>query len=130
MTTTGRLMVCALLSAAGLASGAVYAEITRTPLQKSDVPDANYVAMTVLAEIPAGSSVGRHTHPGAEMDYVVEGEGVLKIDGQPDRPFKAGDSFMIETGKVHDAIIGGGKPAKIVATYVVEKGKPLTTPAP
>ena len=56
--------------------------IKRTPLQKLDFP-AGYNTVTAIAEIPAGGAAGRHTHPGAETGYVLEGELELLIDGQP-----------------------------------------------
>ena len=52
------------------------------------------------------------------------------IDGQPPRQVKAGESFVIQAGVVHDAHNNGTSPIKLVGVYVVEKGKPLATPAP
>jgi quercetin dioxygenase-like cupin family protein len=60
----------------------------------------------------------------------MEGASTLEIDGEAPRTLKAGDSCTIAAGKVHDAKANGDKPAKVLATYVVEKGKPLATPAP
>lgn len=68
--------------------------IKRTPLQKTDFPDG-YTTITGLAEIQPGVSAGRHTHPGIETGYVLEGETVMSIDGEPDRTMKAGDSYTI-----------------------------------
>ena len=103
--------------------------IKRTVLQKIDVPGTNYEVLFVLAEIPAKGATGRHTHPGPETGTLLEGETVLKIDGQPDRSVKPGESWQVAAGVVHDAIVGD-KAAKIIVSYTVEKGKPPTTPAP
>ena len=59
----------------------------------------------------------------------MEGEGELRVDGEDPRRVKAGESFVIPAGTVHDAINVGGGPLKLVGVYVVEKGKPLATPA-
>ena len=101
--------------------------IKRTPLQKTDFPDG-YTTVTGLAEIQPGVAAGRHVHPGIETGYVLEGETVLSVDGQPDRTLRAGDSFTIPAGVPHDARVVGNKPAKVLAIYVVERGKPLATP--
>ena len=103
--------------------------IKRTLLQRIDVPGSNREAVTAIAEVAAGASAGRHTHPGVETSYVMEGSATLLIDGQPPRLLKAGDSFTIPNEKVHDAKVEGNTPLKVLTTYVVEKGKPLATPA-
>ncbi|WP_407118549.1 cupin domain-containing protein [Bradyrhizobium sp. LMG 9283] len=103
--------------------------IKRTPLQKIDFPDG-YTTVTAIAEVPAGGAAGRHTHPGIETGYVLEGELDLLIDGQPDKRLKAGDSYQIPAGAVHDAKTHGDKPLKVLGVYVVDKTKPLASPAP
>ncbi len=103
--------------------------IKRTILQKFDVPGTNHETLIGTAEIVADAMIGRHTHPGPESGYLLDGEMVLMIEGQPDRTLKAGDSYQIPTGAIHDGR-SGPKGAKVIATYVVEKGKPLATPAP
>ena len=102
--------------------------IKRTPLQKVDFP-AGYNTVTAIAEIPAGGAAGRHTHPGAETGYVLEGELVLMIEGQPPKTLKAGESYQIPEGAVHDAK-AGDKPFKVLGVYVVKAGEPLAKPAP
>jgi quercetin dioxygenase-like cupin family protein len=101
--------------------------IKRTPLQKTDFPDG-YTTVTGLAEIQPGISAGRHVHPGIETGYVLEGETVLSVDGQPDRTMKAGDSYTIPEGVPHDARAVGEAPVKVLGIYIVERGKPLATP--
>jgi len=102
--------------------------IKRTPLQKLDFP-AGYNTITAIAEVPAGGAAGRHTHPGAETGYVLEGELELVIDGQPPMKIKAGESYQIPEGAVHDAK-AGDKPFKVLGVYVIKAGEPLAKPAP
>ena len=103
--------------------------IKRTPLQKFDVPGTNYETVVASAEVVANVLIGRHSHPGPESGYVLEGELTLLVDGQPPLPLKAGQSYHVPAGTIHDAKTGAAG-AKVLATYVVEKGKPLVTPAP
>ena len=103
--------------------------IKRTPLQKLDFP-AGYNTVTAIAELPAGAAAGRHTHPGAETGYVLEGELELLIDGQPPKKLKAGESYQIPEGAVHDAKASGDKAMKVLGVYVVKAGEPLAKPAP
>ncbi|MBL8523211.1 MAG: cupin domain-containing protein [Betaproteobacteria bacterium] len=102
--------------------------IKRTLLQKGDV-DATREVVLGMAEIPAGGAAGRHTHNGPETGYILEGSAMMEIEGEVPKMLKAGDSYFIPAGKVHDAKAHGGA-TKVLATYVVEKGKPLATPAP
>lgn len=102
--------------------------IKRTPLQKLDVPGDNYEVITGLAEIAPNVNIGRHKHPGAETGYVLEGELTLLVDGQPPLALKTGESYKVPPGAIHDAR-SGKSPAKVLAVYIVEKGKPLATPA-
>jgi len=102
--------------------------IKRTPLQKVEFPDG-YVTVTGLAELPPGAAAGRHTHPGIETGYVLEGELNLEIDGQPAKLLKPGDSYQIPAGAVHDAKVHGDKSMKVLGVYVVDKTKPLASPA-
>jgi quercetin dioxygenase-like cupin family protein len=103
--------------------------IKRTPLQKFDVPGTNYETVIGIAEIVPNVNIGRHTHPGPESGFMLEGEMTLLVDGQPPLPLRAGQSYQVPPGAVHDAKTGPAG-AKVIATYVVEKGKPLASPAP
>jgi quercetin dioxygenase-like cupin family protein len=103
--------------------------IKRTPLQKFDVPGTNYETVIGIAEIAPNVNIGRHTHPGPESGYMLEGEMTLLVDGEPPLPVKAGQSYKVPPGATHDAKTGPAG-AKVIATYVVEKGKPLASPAP
>jgi quercetin dioxygenase-like cupin family protein len=102
--------------------------IKRTILQRTDV-GGGQEAVLGLAEIAPGGATGRHSHPGVETGYVLEGSATLVIDGEPPVAMQAGTSYLIAAGKVHDARNTGNVPVKVLATYVVEKGKPLATPA-
>jgi len=103
--------------------------IKRTPLQKFDVPGTNYETVIGIAEIVANVNIGRHTHPGPESGYMLDGDMTLLVEGQQPLVVKTGDSYKVPPGAVHDAKTGE-KGAKVIATYVVEKGKPLASPAP
>jgi quercetin dioxygenase-like cupin family protein len=81
--------------------------VTRNILSQSDGPTPGYVTMLVVAEIDAGVAVARHTHPGVESAYVLEGGFELPIEGQPTRMLKPGDGFQIPPATPH----AGGKAA-------------------
>lgn len=102
--------------------------IKRTPLQRFEVPGTLYETVIGIAEIAPSVAIGRHTHPGPESGYVMAGSFELLIDGQAPRLLKAGDSYQVPAGAVHDAK-AGPEGAKVIATYVVQKGQPLATPA-
>jgi len=103
--------------------------VTRKILSQTDGPTPGYVTLLVEATIEAGVPVGRHTHPGIESAYVLEGGFELPVQGQPTRTIKAGDGFQIPPETPH----AGGKPgdarSRILITYIVVKGKPLASPA-
>ena len=103
--------------------------IQRTVVERSDVSVPGREAVIVHVEIAPGGRAGRHTHPGEEISYVLEGTGELLIDGKPARALKAGDGFVVPAGAIHDARNTGTQPLKVVAIYLVEKGKPMATPA-
>jgi quercetin dioxygenase-like cupin family protein len=102
---------------------------SRTTLQTVDFPPG-YETVSVIAELQPGRCTGRHTHPGAESAYVLEGEAVAKFDTKPDQLLKAGQPLQFAPGLVHDVCNYSGKPFKALAHYIVEKGKPLASPAP
>ena len=120
--------IAAEVSAQG-AAPAPTSGVTRKILSQTDGPLPGYVTLLVEATIEPGVSVGRHTHPGIESAYVLEGGFELPIQGQPTRVIKAGDGFQIPPETPH----AGGKPgtvkSRVLVTYVVEKAKPLASPA-
>lgn len=102
--------------------------IKRIPLQKFDVPGTIYETVIGIAEIAPNVSIGRHMHPGPESGYVMEGGFELLVDGEAPRMLKGGDSYKVPPRTVHDAKTGP-EGAKVIATYVVEKGQPLASPS-
>jgi quercetin dioxygenase-like cupin family protein len=115
--------------AAFVCTGSAFAEgIKRTPLQKIDFPEG-YTTVTGIAEVPVGGAAGRHTHPGIETGYVLDGEADLIIDGKPTLHLKPGDSYTVPAGAIHDAKVTGNKPLKVLGIYIVDKTKPLASPA-
>ena len=101
----------------------------RKILHQEDLAVApGYDAVQALGIIPPGGREGKHTHPGLMLGYVVEGDLTMEIEGKPTVTYKTGESFVIEPGAVHEGINNGKVPYKAVVTYIVPKGKPLTTP--
>ncbi len=120
-------------TALAIAAGTLLAQasgLTRTMVGRGDVSVPGREAVVARVEVAPGAKAGRHTHPGDEISYVIEGTAQLLIDGQPPRTVKAGESFIIPAGVVHDAHNDSDAPIKLVGVYVVEKGKPLASPAP
>lgn len=104
--------------------------LQRTLVGRADVSIPGHEAVVARVEVAPGAKAGRHTHPGDEISYVLEGEATLLIDGQPPRIIKAGESFVVPAGVVHDAHNDGAVPTRLVGVYVVQKGQPLASPAP
>jgi len=126
---------CALCALGGLsatdagAQGTQTAGLKRSILSRVDGPTPGYETIEAKVEIPAGSVVARHTHFGVETGYVIDGELNLVIEGVGEKKMAAGEGFQIPTGVPHGGK-NGDKPVTLVSVYVVEKGKPLATPAP
>lgn len=104
--------------------------LSRTMVGKADVSVPGREAVVAKVEVAPGSRAGRHTHPGDEISYISEGEVDLLIDGQSPRTLKAGETFVVPAGVIHDAHNASNGTVKLIGVYVVEKGKPLATPAP
>jgi quercetin dioxygenase-like cupin family protein len=103
--------------------------VNRKILSQTDGPMPGYVTICVEAEIEAGVTVARHTHPGVESAYILEGGLEVPIEGQPTRMMKPGDAFTVPPMTPHAGGKNGDKKTRIVSTYIVEKGKPLASPA-
>jgi len=101
--------------------------VKRTILRRVDVPNSNYEVVLVSVNVPANTSVGKHTHPGTVVGYVIEGEYTMLIEGRPPQTLKPGESLEVPSGVVHDER-SASKPARLLAVFTVEKGKPLATP--
>jgi len=102
--------------------------IKRTPLQKTEHPDGHFTYLMMI-EVAPNATVPRHTHPGIESSYILEGELDLVIEGKPPTRFKAGDSFTVPANTVHGGKTGA-QTVKLIGTFVVDKTKPIATPAP
>lgn len=132
LTAAAGVLVGVLVSVLGMRSlSAQQTGIQRVLILRTDVAASQLPTEAVLgtAEIPAGTAAGRHTHPGLEIGYVLNGEARLEIEGEAPRNLKAGDGYLIPAGKAHDAKVTSSQAAKVVAFYLVEKGKPLSAPA-
>jgi quercetin dioxygenase-like cupin family protein len=106
------------------------APFRRTMLQQADLSTPGREVVQAVAEIDPGAQSGRHTHPGEEAGYVLAGPMVLEIDGNPGRVLQTGEVFLIPRGTVHNAVNKGSGVAKVLATYIIDKGQPVATPAP
>jgi quercetin dioxygenase-like cupin family protein len=104
------------------------APFKRTVLQQGDLSAPGREAVMALAEIQPAAAVGRHTHPGEEIAYVLAGPVIVEIDGKPAKTYQTGEVFLIPASAIHNARNPGTAVAKVVATYVIEKGKPVATP--
>jgi quercetin dioxygenase-like cupin family protein len=102
--------------------------IKRTPLQKIEFPGDKMMSVMALIEVVPNGLVERHVHDGVELLYVIEGTIDLTVDGSPTRQMKAGDSAMNKPGMPHMAKAGPNG-ARIIGTFIVDKDKPLATPA-
>jgi quercetin dioxygenase-like cupin family protein len=122
----GAVTIAAALAAVSYAQQPGF---TRKLLQDQELTAHDRHAVQVIAEFIPGGAAGRHTHPGEELGYVMEGTLQLEVDGQPPRTLKAGEVFFVPAGTVHDGKNVGSGPAKVLATYVVEKGKPVASAA-
>ena len=101
--------------------------IKRTELQRHDLSIAGREAVQVRIDFDAGAGFPRHTHPGEEIIYVIEGTLEYQVEGQAPVTLKAGGALFIPAGTIHSAKnVGTGNAAEL-GTHFVEKGKPLVT---
>ena len=101
--------------------------VTRTDLQRHDLSTHGHEAIQVRVDLAPGVAFGKHTHPGEEVIYVLEGQLEYQIEDKPPVTLKAGDVLFIPAGTVHSARNPGNVKGSELATYIVEKGKPLLT---
>ena len=134
MNMQGTLAAAALIAMLALSPFAARSEeislgdIERTPLMKEDLSIPGREVVQVRVDFPEGVSAARHSHPGEELVYVIEGELEYQLDGRPPVTMKAGDVLLIPYGTPHAVKnVGSGNAAEL-ATYIVEKGKPLLVP--
>ena len=128
MNTTRILAVAVLIVASGLALHAARAQqpgITRTDLQRHDLGVPGREVVQVRVDFAPGVVAPEHNHPGEEIVYVIEGLLEYQLEGKPPVTLKAGEVLFIPAGTVHAVTnVGSGNAAEL-ATYIVEKGKPL-----
>lgn len=122
LTGAAAVLAAVVLSAFGIAQPA---GIKRTDLQRHDLSAPGREVIQTRVDIAPGNSFGKHSHPGEEIIYVIEGTLEYEVEGRPPVQLKAGDVLFVPAGVVHAARNPGSKNAAELATYVVEKGKPL-----
>lgn len=130
MTATLIIGIAMLIAGSGLAPDLAQGQQTgskRTDLQRHDLSAPGREVIQVRVDFDPGYVSPRHTHPGEEIIYVLEGTLEYEIEGQPRARVKPGDVLFVPAGTIHAAKnVGSGNGAEL-ATYVVEKGKPLIT---
>jgi quercetin dioxygenase-like cupin family protein len=124
-----RLLAAALvIVGSGLALDAARSQqagVTRTPLQRHDLGIPGREMLQVRVDLAPGVTFPQHSHPGEEIVYVIEGVLEYRVEGKPPVTLKAGEVLFIPAGAVHGVTnVGSGNAAEL-ATYIVEKGKPL-----
>src|SRR6266850_4985100 len=128
MNTTRIMAVAGLIVAGMLALPMAQAQLSgtrRIDLQQHDLSAPGREVIQARVEIDPGVTAPRHSHPGEEIIYVLEGTLEYQLDGKPPVTLKAGDVLFIPAGTIHAAKNVGSGPGAELATYVVEKGKPL-----
>ena len=133
MAGSTRLIALVAAASVGAFAGALVAQspaFSRTIIQRGDVSFPGYEAVVVRLEIGPGVTGEWHTHPGDEISYVLEGEAELLTAGQPPRRISPGEAIVIPKGTVHNARNSGTVPLRALSVYVVDKSKPLASPAP
>ena len=132
MKTTRTIALAALIVGTGVALHVARAQqpgIRRTDLQRHDLAAPGREVIQVRVELDPGVAFGRHSHPGEEIVYVLEGALEYAVEGKPPVTLKAGGVLFIPAGTIHAARnVGKGNGAEL-ATYIVEKGKPLVVMA-
>jgi quercetin dioxygenase-like cupin family protein len=110
---------------AALVTNAQQPGITRSDVVRHDLGVAGREVIQVRVDFAQGAAFGRHSHPGAEVAYVLEGTLEYQLDGAPPVTLKVGEALFIPAGTIHAAKnVGSGKAAEL-ATYIVEKSQPL-----
>jgi quercetin dioxygenase-like cupin family protein len=126
LSAAGLALAVAAFTVAALPSHSAEPTVVRKVLMQQDLPIPGYAAALVSVEIPVGGREGRHTHPGALLVYVQEGELSLDYEGKAQVTYKPGETFFVEANKIHEGINKGTVPIKALASFVVPKGQPIT----
>jgi quercetin dioxygenase-like cupin family protein len=127
------MVAAALVGGSILALSAAQAQqsvVTRTDLQRHDLGIPGREVVQARVDVAQGGTAPAHTHPGEEIIYVLSGVFEYRIGNDPPKTLHAGDALFVPARTVHSAKNVGTGVASELATYVVEKGKPLVTPAP
>jgi quercetin dioxygenase-like cupin family protein len=128
MNTTRMMVVVMLIAGSSLAALVTNAQqpgITRSDVVRHDLGVAGREVIQVRVDFAQGVAFGRHSHPGAEVAYVLEGTLEYQLDGAPPVTLKTGEALFIPAGTIHAAKnVGSGNAAEL-ATHIVEKAKPL-----
>ena len=130
MKTTRAFARAALIAASLVTMPTAQAQVagvTRTDLQRHDLSVPGHEAIQVRVDLAPGVAFGKHTHPGEEIIYVLAGALEYQLGDKPPVTLKAGDVLFIPAGTVHSAKNVGSVTGSELATYIVEKGKPLLT---
>jgi quercetin dioxygenase-like cupin family protein len=130
MRTTHFIAMAALIATTSLALHGAQAQqvgARRVDLQRHDLSVPGREVIQTIVELEPGTTAPRHTHPGEEIIYVLTGTWEYTLEGKPPMTLKAGEVLFIPAGTIHSARnVGAGRAAEL-ATYIVEKGKPLIT---
>ena len=122
------MAVAVVIVGSGLALHVTYAQqpgIKRTDALQHDLGIQGHEVIQVRVDFEPGVAFGKHTHPGAEIAYVLEGTLEYQFENEPPVTLKAGQALFIPARTIHAAKnVGTGNAAEL-ATYIVEKGKPL-----
>jgi quercetin dioxygenase-like cupin family protein len=127
-----RQVVLAALTISAIALGAssdAQVGLERKILLRQDLAIPGYEVLLAEVTLAVGGREGRHSHAGTLVARILEGELTLELEGQPTKVLGAGESVLIEPRQVHEGINRGSVPIKALATFIVEKGQPLSTPA-
>ncbi len=130
MKTTQLMALAVLIATTGLVLHAGQAQqvgTRRIDLQRHDLSVTGREVIQTIVKIAPGTTAPKHTHPGEEIIYVLEGTWEYMVEGKPPMILKAGDVLFIPAGAIHSARNVGTGRAVELATYIVEKGKPLLT---
>ena len=128
MKTIRIIALAALVVAIGLALYAAQVQqpgIKRTDALRHDLRVPGREVVQVRVDFAPGAAFARHSHPGEEIAYVLEGSLEYQFDGKAPVTLKAGDALYIPAGTIHSAKNAGSSNGAELATYIVEKGKPL-----
>ncbi len=128
--TTAALIFVALAGGWGVeVLNAQQPGFTRKIVNDQDLSVSGRHVVTIQGDFAPVAATGKHTHPGEELGYVLEGALVIEVEGKPPLTVKPGEVFFVPAGAVHEARNAGTGATRALVTYIVEKGKPIAAPA-